>query len=103
MRVLLTGGAGFIGRHVHTQLVAEGHDVMVLDSLRSDVHSQAPALDDLIVADVRDAEAVRKALAGVDVVVHLAAKVGLGVDLDDLDDYVSSNSLGTAEARVALG
>ena len=96
MRVLLTGGAGFIGRHVHTQLVAEGHDVMVLDSLRSDVHSQAPALDDLIVADVRDAEAVRKALAGVDVVVHLAAKVGLGVDLDDLDDYVSSNSLGTA-------
>jgi dTDP-L-rhamnose 4-epimerase len=96
VRVLLTGGAGFIGRHVHSQLVAEGHDVTVLDSLRSDVHREAVELDDLIVADVRDAEAVRKALAGVDVVVHLAAKVGLGVDLDDLDDYVSSNSLGTA-------
>ncbi|MEV0798579.1 NAD-dependent epimerase/dehydratase family protein [Kribbella sp. NPDC050281] len=97
MRILLTGGAGFIGRHVHTQLIAEGHEVVVLDSFRPDVHAHKPTpRPGLIVGDVRDAEIVRGALHGIDTVVHLAAKVGLGVDLDDLDDYVSSNSLGTA-------
>ncbi len=103
MKVLLTGGAGFIGRHVHTQLVADGHDVIVLDSLRADVHKQPPVMTNLVVADVRDADAVAAALEGVDVVVHLAAKVGLGVDLDDIDDYVSSNSLGTAVLLRQMG
>ncbi|MEV5966791.1 NAD-dependent epimerase/dehydratase family protein [Kribbella sp. NPDC051952] len=97
MRVLLTGGAGFIGQHVHHQLVAEGHEVVVLDSFRPDVHAHKPEpRPGLIIGDVRDAETVRRALDGIDTVIHLAAKVGLGVDLDDLDDYVSSNSLGTA-------
>ena len=97
MRVLLTGGAGFIGQHVHHQLVAEGHDVIVLDSFRPDVHAHKPApRPGLVVGDVRDAATVAAALDGIDTVIHLAAKVGLGVDLDDLDDYVSSNSLGTA-------
>lgn len=97
MRVLLTGGAGFIGQHVHHQLVAEGHEVVVLDSFRPDVHAHKPASrPGLIVGDVRDAATVAAALDGIDTVIHLAAKVGLGVDLDDLDDYVSSNSLGTA-------
>jgi len=97
VRVLLTGGAGFIGRHVHTRLIAEGHEVTVLDSFRPDVHAHKPApRPGLIVGDVRDAEVVAGALDGIDTVIHLAAKVGLGVDLDDLDDYVSSNSLGTA-------
>jgi dTDP-L-rhamnose 4-epimerase len=95
MRVLLTGGAGFIGQHVRTQLLAEGHDPVVFDSLRPDVHATPPAVD-LTIGDIRDPDAVAAALRGVDVVVHLAAKVGLGVDLDDIDDYVSSNSLGTA-------
>jgi dTDP-L-rhamnose 4-epimerase len=103
VKVLLTGGAGFIGRHVHKQLLVEGHEVRVLDSLRPDVHGKRPALSDLIVADVRDSEAVGRALDGVDAVVHLAAKVGLGVDLDDMDDYVSSNSLGTAVLLRQMG
>ena len=103
MKVLLTGGAGFIGRHVHDQLVADGHDVTVFDSLRADVHDRPPPVRNLVVADVRDADAVTQALAGVDVVVHLAAKVGLGVDLDDIDDYVSSNSLGTAVLLRQMG
>jgi len=95
--VLLTGGAGFIGRHVQTQLLAEGHDVLVFDSLRPDVHRTRPApSDDLIVGDIRNAEDLRRALPGVDTVIHLAAKVGLGVDLGDIDDYVSTNSVGTA-------
>jgi dTDP-L-rhamnose 4-epimerase len=103
VRILLTGGAGFIGRHVHLQLVADGHDVVVLDSLRADVHRHRPELDGLIVGDIRDPEAVDRALEGADAVIHLAAKVGLGVDLDDMDDYVSSNSLGTAVLLRAMG
>lgn len=103
MKILLTGGAGFIGRHVHGQLLADGHEVRVLDSLRPDVHQSRPSIDGLIVGDVRDAAVVSEALRGVDAVVHLAAKVGLGVDLNDMDDYVSTNSLGTAVLLRAMG
>jgi dTDP-L-rhamnose 4-epimerase len=103
VRILLTGGAGFIGRHVHAQLLADGHEVRVLDSLRPDVHQVRPNIDGLIVGDIRDASVVAEALEGLDTVVHLAAKVGLGVDLDDMDDYVSTNSLGTAVLLRAMG
>ena len=97
MRVLVTGGAGFIGREVVAELTRRGDEVVVLDSLREDVHGRDPHVDErTVVGDVRDAEAVRRALAGCDAVVHLAAKVGLGVSLADIDDYVSSNDLGTA-------
>jgi dTDP-L-rhamnose 4-epimerase len=100
MRILLTGGAGFIGRHVLRQLLARGHDVRVLDSLRPDVHGDSAARTvegvDVIVADVRDADAVDQAVRGMDAVLHLAAKVGLGVDVGDLPDYASSNDAGTA-------
>lgn len=92
MKVLLTGGAGFIGRHVDTRLAAEGHEVTVLDTRRPTESPQSR----LVVGDVRDAETVATVLDGIDVVVHLAAKVGLGVDLDDMDEYVSNNCLGTA-------
>jgi dTDP-L-rhamnose 4-epimerase len=104
MRVLVTGGAGFIGSVVVAELIRQGHDPIVVDSLRADVHPSGtycgPA--DFRTVDVRDAGAVSAALAGVDAVVHLAAKVGLGVNLDDLDDYVSSNALGTAVLLKAM-
>ena len=96
MRVLVTGGAGFIGRRVTDLLRTGGEDVAVLDSLRADVHRTPPDELPEHVADIRDLAAVRDAMRGADVVVHLAAKVGLGVRLDDIDDYVSSNDLGTA-------
>ena len=105
MRVLLTGGAGFIGRHVLTELLARGHEVRVLDSLRPDVHKdgKTAALDaELTVADVRDAAAIDRALEGVEAVLHLAAKVGLGVDVSDLPDYASSNDEGTAEVLAGM-
>jgi dTDP-L-rhamnose 4-epimerase len=71
MRVLLTGGAGFIGTHVRGVLQARGHEVTVLDSLRSDVHRGAPpAIDGLIVGDVRDPAVVDGALRQVNVVCH---------------------------------
>jgi dTDP-L-rhamnose 4-epimerase len=106
MRVLLTGGAGFIGRHVLSELLSRGHEVRVLDSLRPDVHSQGRtrllAGAELQIADVRDPAAVEIALNGIEAVLHLAAKVGLGVDVNDLPDYASSNDLGTAELLACM-
>ena len=106
MRVLLTGGAGFIGRHVSRELLGRGHQVRVLDSLRPDVHrtgeTKIPDGVDLLVADVRDPVAVESALTDVDAVLHLAAKVGLGVDVNDLPDYSSSNDVGTAELLACM-
>lgn len=106
MHVLLTGGAGFIGRHVLRELLARGHEVRVLDSLRSDVHAggKTAPLDgaELVVADVRDAAAVDGALKGIDAVLHLAAKVGLGVAVSDLPDYASSNDVGAAEILAGM-
>jgi dTDP-L-rhamnose 4-epimerase len=106
MKILLTGGAGFIGRHVHQELLRRRHEVVALDSLREDVHSRekpelnAPGM--FIHADVRDTDAMDRALEGVDAVIHLAAKVGLGVDVRDLPDYASSNDVGTAELLAAM-
>ncbi len=106
MKALVTGGAGFIGQHVVRELAARGHRVRVLDSLRSDVHSEPgriPSSDvELVVGDVRDRSAVDRALSGIDAVLHLAAKVGLGVDVADLPDYASSNDAGTAELLAAM-
>lgn len=109
MRILVTGGAGFIGQAVVAELVAGQvgltDAVVVLDSLRPDVHrdggtfarQRLAALGvDLVIGDVRNSRVVKKALRGIDAVVHLAAKVGLGVGIGDMDDYVSSNDHGTA-------
>ena len=106
MRVLLTGGAGFIGQHVLAVLLGRGHEVRVMDSLRQDVHHgrpwSPPAGVDLHRADVRDAAACDHALVGMDAVIHLAAKVGLGVDVQDLPDYASSNDVGAAMLFAAM-
>ena len=106
MKILLTGGAGFIGRHVLDVLLARRHDVRVVDNLRPDVHAEGrwtgPSGVDFVRADVRDAQAMDRALDGIDAVIHLAAKVGLGVDISDTPDYVSSNDYGTAEVLAAM-
>ena len=106
MKVLVSGGAGFIGQHVVDELLARGHEIRVMDSLRADVHagrtwSRPPDIE-IVEADVRDAGALDRALDGIEAVVHLAAKVGLGVDVQDLPDYASSNDLGTAELLAAM-
>ncbi|MFC6066456.1 NAD-dependent epimerase/dehydratase family protein [Streptomyces ochraceiscleroticus] len=90
MRVLVTGGAGFIGSHVVDALVAHGHEPVVFD-VREDPD-----------ADVRDREAVARALYGVDAVCHQAAMVGLGNGFADACEYVARNDLGTAVLLTAM-
>ncbi|MFK4101159.1 NAD-dependent epimerase/dehydratase family protein [Streptomyces sp. NPDC019531] len=90
MRVLVTGGAGFIGSQIVEALTAHGHEPVVYD-VRTD-----PA------SDVRDSAAVRRALVGVDAVCHQAAMVGLGVHFADAPEYVSHNDVGTAVLLAAL-
>ena len=107
MRVLVTGGAGFIGQHVVRCLLARKHDVRVLDSLRPDVHGSESAWKpddgvDFHRGDVRDAAVIAVSLEGIESVIHLAAKVGLGVDVTDLPDYSSSNDVGISVLLVAM-
>jgi dTDP-L-rhamnose 4-epimerase len=100
VRVLVTGGAGFIGSHVVDALVAAGHEVRVLDSASSGPWT-ADGID-VLRADVRDVDAVLAAVTGVDAVCHQAAMVGLGVDFSDAPAYVSHNDAGTAVLLAAL-
>ena len=103
--VLVTGGAGFIGRRVVARLVAAGHRVRVLDSLIEQVHGGArPDIPgaELIHADVRDETAVLAAVKGVDSVIHLAAEVGVGQSMYAVERYVSVNEVGTAVLFEAL-
>jgi dTDP-L-rhamnose 4-epimerase len=103
--VLITGGAGFIGSTIATAALERGWQVRILDSIRADVHGARPELDpriEFIEGDVRDRAVCDRAVQGVDVVSHQAAKVGLGVDFSDSPDYVSSNALGTAVLLTAM-
>jgi dTDP-L-rhamnose 4-epimerase len=106
VRVVVTGGAGFIGMHVVAALLEEGHDVVVLDSLDPSAHDGRPARlppgADYRWVDVKDAEAVQRAVDGADAVDHHAARVGLGVDFGDVRDYVWANDAGTASLLWAL-
>lgn len=107
-RVLVTGGAGFIGCHVVQALLDRGYAVRVLDSLIEQVHSRDaprnPVLGhvEFIRADVRDLARVADALDGVDSVIHLAAEVGVGQSMYAIDRYVAVNDLGTGVLFQAL-
>jgi dTDP-L-rhamnose 4-epimerase len=103
MQVLITGGAGFIGSHLANSLVEDGHSVRVLDSLIPQVHGESAAFPDTlhreverVSGDIRDRDAVRKALAGVTHVCHLAAAVGVGQSMYEIVHYTDVNNRGTA-------
>ncbi|MFN3649256.1 MAG: NAD-dependent epimerase/dehydratase family protein [Armatimonadota bacterium] len=108
-QVLITGGAGFVGSHLADELLRHEYRVRALDNLAPQVHGEEGArpayLDrevELIVGDVRDPVAVRRALEGVDAVYHLAALVGVGQSMYELERYTSVNNVGTAVLLEAL-
>src|SRR4051812_6745664 len=108
-RILITGGAGFIGSHVADELLNHNCEVRVLDCLASQVHGSTPIrpayLDpevELIPGDVRDKATVLKALQGVEAVFHFAAMVGVGQSMYQVEEYTSVNNLGTATLLQAL-
>jgi dTDP-L-rhamnose 4-epimerase len=108
MNILITGGAGFIGSHLADDLLARGHHVRALDNLAPQVHGDHDRPDylhhdvELVRGDVRDAEAVRRALDGIDAVYHLAAAVGVGQSMYEIESYTAINNLGTAVLLQAL-
>ncbi len=105
MRILVTGGAGFVGSHIVDELVAGDHEVVVLDSLVAHGGTPPPwwrADVEQHVGDVRDPDAWCAAARGVDAVCHQAARVGLGVDFADVRAYVADNDDGTATGLWAL-
>jgi dTDP-L-rhamnose 4-epimerase len=105
-RLLVTGGAGFIGSYVVDELIAEGHDVVVVDCLEPRAHAARPDYLNPDVeyewASLQDRKALERVLRGVTAISHQAAMVGLGVDFGDVADYVTSNDLGTGELLRAL-
>src|ERR671930_1350508 len=106
--VLITGGAGFIGSHLARHLLTAGYRVRALDSLVEQVHpggERPPYLDpdvELVVGDVRDRAVVDRALNGMDEVVHLAARVGVGQSMYEIAEYTSVNAQGTGVLLEAL-
>jgi dTDP-L-rhamnose 4-epimerase len=107
--ILITGGAGFIGSHLADELLRQGHRVRALDNLSPQVHgldTKRPSYlsedVELQVGDVRNPDAVRKALDGIDQVVHFAAVVGVGQSMYQIAGYTEVNNMGTAVLLEAL-
>lgn len=108
--ILITGGAGFIGAHLTKALLAAGHHVRILDCLSAQIHGEVPTGLDWLVDDgiefirgsVTDEVSVRKALVGIDVLVHLAAETGTGQSMYEVARYNKVNVGGTAMLLDAL-
>ncbi|WP_285506834.1 NAD-dependent epimerase/dehydratase family protein [Actinokineospora sp. NBRC 105648] len=107
MRVLITGGAGFVGSHVADLMADRGHQVTLLDNLLDKAHGHADPPPwtrehDLVLGDVRDADLLTGLLRDTDVVCHQAAVVGHGLDPSDAPEYASHNDFGTAVLLAAM-
>jgi dTDP-L-rhamnose 4-epimerase len=108
-RVLVTGGAGFIGAHVSNELLAHGYNVRVLDALVPQVHGGSCERPrylnqevDLVVGDIRNTELLSRTLRNVDAVIHLVALVGVGQSMYQIEEYTSVNNGGTAALMQVL-
>lgn len=108
-KILITGGAGFIGSHLADELLEKGYDVRVIDNLSEQVHGincirpeYLNADVELIIGDVRDENKIKKALRGVDAVYHYAAMVGVGQSMYEIKNYTDVNNIGTTVLLEAL-
>lgn len=102
-KVLVTGGAGFIGSHIVDELIKRGHTVRVFDSLSEQVHGPNAGIPDylnkdieFVKGDVRDEKALKKALDGIEIVFHKAAAVGVGQSMYQIRHYMDVNAVGGA-------
>lgn len=109
MKILITGGAGFIGSHTADLLLRRGHTVRVLDSLIPQVHGQEKErpryLDtrvELLVGNIEDPRTIAQALDGMDSVIHLASAVGVGQSMYQITHYCATNVMGTATLLQAI-
>lgn len=108
-KILITGGAGFIGSHLTDELLRHGYEVRILDNLVEQVHGSGAEkpnyLNDqaeFLQGDVRDKTAVKRALEGVDAVYHFAARVGVGQSMYEISDYMDVNDIGISVLLEAL-
>lgn len=100
-KILITGGAGFVGSHLADALLDAGHEVRIFDCLSPQVHASTtpgylPRDVELMTGDMRDASALREAVDDVNVIFHLAAAVGVGQSMYQIADYMGANTQGTA-------
>src|SRR3954469_1752104 len=109
LKILITGGAGFVGSHLADELLEHGYTVRAFDSLASQVHGASAQRPDylsdeveLMTGDIRDPHAVWRALDGIDAVYHFAATVGVGQSMYEIENYTSINGVGTAVLLEAL-
>jgi dTDP-L-rhamnose 4-epimerase len=105
--ILITGGAGFVGSHLADALLTQGYKVRVFDSLSAQVHPNGRpdylgSAVELVTGDMRDLDAVSRALRGIDTIVHLAAAVGVGQSMYEISHYMGANTQGTANLLQAI-
>ena len=98
-KVLVTGGAGFIGSHTVDELIAQGYSVRVYDNLNLQVHGDRAEKPDFlhpdaefIKGDVRDRDHLHQSIKDVDLIIHDAAEVGVGQSMYSIDQYISTNA-----------
>src|SRR5437588_10923250 len=106
-RVLVTGGAGFLGSHLVDALLRRGHRVRIYDNLTPQVHrdgmpSYLASEVEFVNGDMRDLDRVREAVLNIDVIFHLAAAVGVGQSMYEISHYMGANTQGTANLLQAL-
>jgi dTDP-L-rhamnose 4-epimerase len=107
MKILITGGAGFIGSNLALKLIERNHQITVLDTLSTQIHGENPEITSplylsvkdkvtFIKGSVTDREVMMDVLRGIDVVIHLAAETGTGQSMYEIEKYVQINIVGTA-------
>ena len=101
MKILVTGGAGFIGSHLVDALVEKGHEVLIYDNFEPQVHKTEPEYlnrnAELIRADVRDKNTLKNAVMDTEIIFHQAAMVGVGQSMYQVEKYVDVNTFATAK------